>query len=433
MDAITTDNKRAGSDSNRPIWAWAFYDWANSAFATTVMAGFFPLFFKQYWNSGVIETVSTFRLGLANSIASLIVVLFAPLLGAIADHMDKRKGFLLLFAALGVVMSGALYFVAAGAWEIAALCYILAVLGFSGGNLFYDALLTFIARPQQLDRVSALGFALGYLGGGILFALNVAMVLKPAWFGLADASQAVRVSFLSVAVWWALFSIPVFLWVREPKATHSLSMGQAVRRGCGQLARTLREIGRLPHTFLFLLAYWLYIDGVDTIVRMAVDYGLSLGFPSNSLITALLITQFVGFPAAIAFGRIGDRIGARRGIYIALCVYILVTAWGAFMDQVWEFYLLAVVIGLVQGGVQSLSRSLYARLIPPGRSAEFFGFYNMLGKFAAVLGPALMGWVAVLSGSPRIGILSVLILFVAGALLLTRVDLERGMRDAAQH
>ena len=433
MDAITTDNKRAGSDSNRPIWAWAFYDWANSAFATTVMAGFFPLFFKQYWNSGVIETVSTFRLGLANSIASLIVVLFAPLLGAIADHMDKRKGFLLLFAALGVVMSGALYFVAAGAWEIAALCYILAVLGFSGGNLFYDALLTFIARPQQLDRVSALGFALGYLGGGILFALNVAMVLKPAWFGLADASQAVRVSFLSVAVWWALFSIPVFLWVREPKAADSLSMGQAVRRGCGQLARTLREIGRLPHTFLFLLAYWLYIDGVDTIVRMAVDYGLSLGFPSNSLITALLITQFVGFPAAIAFGRIGDRIGARRGIYIALCVYILVTAWGAFMDQVWEFYLLAVVIGLVQGGVQSLSRSLYARLIPPGRSAEFFGFYNMLGKFAAVLGPALMGWVAVLSGSPRIGILSVLILFVAGALLLTRVDLERGMRDAAQH
>ncbi|MBZ0072920.1 MAG: MFS transporter [Gammaproteobacteria bacterium] len=418
--------------SRRTVYAWAFYDWANSAFATTVMAGFFPLFFKEYWNSGVADTVSTFRLGLANSMASLVVVLCAPLLGAIADHLDRRKGFLLLFAALGVVMTGALHFVAAGDWQLAALCYGLAILGFSGGNLFYDALLLSVARPAQLDRVSALGFALGYLGGGLLFAFNVLMVLYPDWFGLPDKATAVRVSFLSVALWWAVFSVPLFLLVPEARAAEAVRARVAITRGLAQLRRTLREIGRLPHTFLFLLAYWLYIDGVDTIVRMAVDYGLSLGFPSNSLIVALLITQFVGFPAAIAFGRLGDRIGARAGILTALAVYVVVTAWGAFMSAVWEFYLLAVVIGLVQGGVQSLSRSLYARLIPPGRSAEFFGFYNMLGKFAAVLGPALMGWVGVLSGSPRIGILSVLVLFVAGAALLLRVDVTRAMHDAAR-
>ena len=416
--------------TRRSTYAWAFYDWANSAFATTVMAGFFPLFFKQYWNAGVTDTVSTFRLGMANSIASLIVVLGAPLLGAIADHMDKRKGFLLLFSALGVVMTGALYFVAAGDWQLAALCYVLAVLGFSGGNLFYDALLVFVARPTQLDRVSALGFALGYLGGGVLFAVNVLMVLHPDWFGLADKSAAVRVSFLTVAVWWAVFSIPILVSVHEARTPQPTRLGAALRQGFSQLRHTLREIGRLPQTFLFLLAYWLYIDGVDTIIRMAVDYGLSLGFPSNSLIIALLITQFVGFPAAIAFGRLGERIGARTGILIALAVYVAVTTWGAFMNQVWEFYVLAVVIGLVQGGVQSLSRSLYARLIPAGRSAEFFGFYNMLGKFAAVLGPILMGWVGVMTGSPRLGILSVLVLFVFGALLLLKVDLARGQQDA---
>lgn len=420
------------SATHRTVYAWAFYDWANSAFATTVMAGFFPLFFKTYWNAGVADTISTFRLGIANSIASLIVVLLAPLLGAIADHMDKRKGFLLLFTALGIAMTGALHFVAAGEWQLAALCYVLAVLGFSGGNLFYDSLLVFVARPERWDRVSALGFALGYLGGGILFAFNVLMVLNPDWFGLADAAAAVRISFLTVAAWWAVFSLPVLIGVHETRSANPTRLRHALRDGFGQLRRTLSEIGRLPQTFLFLLAYWLYIDGVDTIVRMAVDYGLSLGFPSNSLITALLITQFVGFPAALAFGRVGERIGARKGILIALGVYVVVTGWGAFMDQVWEFYLLAAVIGLVQGGVQSLSRSLYARLIPPHRSAEFFGFYNMLGKFAAVMGPALMGWVGVLSGSPRIGILSVLVLFLLGAFLLTRVDLERGMRDAGR-
>lgn len=416
--------------SRRSVYAWALYDWANSAFATTVMAGFFPLFFKQYWNSGVTDTVSTFRLGLANSLASLVVVLLAPLLGAIADHMDRRKGFLLLFSALGVVATGGLHFVAAGDWQLAALCYALAVLGFSGSNLFYDALIVFVARPAQFDRVSALGFALGYLGGGVLFAVNVLMVLHPDWFGLADKSAAVKVSFLTVAIWWIVFTVPLLVAVHEPRAQPSIRWSAALRHGGLQLRQTLRDIGRLPQTFLFLLAYWLYIDGVDTVIRMAVDYGLSLGFPSNSLITALLITQFVGFPAAIAFGRIGDRIGARNGILVALLVYIGVTTWGAFMTQVWEFYLLAGSIGLVQGGVQSLSRSLYARLVPAGRSAEFFGFYNMLGKFAAILGPVLMGWVGVLTGSPRLSILSVLMLFLLGAVLLLRVDLQRGMRDA---
>jgi len=248
-------------------------------------------------------------------------------------------------------------------------------------------------------------------------------VLSPASFGLADAAAAVRTSFLTVAVWWLVFSLPVLLFVQERVTVVSNGSAMAAFR---ELGSTIREVRREPRIALFLLAYWLYIDGVDTIVRMAVDYGLALGFNSSDLLTALLVTQFVGFPAALVFGRIGERIGAKGGILIGLWVYGLVVAWAWRMDSAWEFYGLAVTIGLVQGGVQSLSRSLYAQLIPRQKAAMFFGFYNMLGKFAAVLGPLLVGWVGLLSGSSRTGILAILILFVAGALLLARVQpLER--------
>ncbi len=413
----------------RAIWSWAFYDWANSAFATVVMAGFFPIFFKQYWASGMPVLESTYHLGMINSIASLVVVLLSPMLGAIADQLSKRKGFLLVFACLGAVMTGALYWVAKGQWQLAALLYIAAVIGFSGGNLFYDALLNIVSPKRMLDRVSALGFGLGYLGGGLLFAVNVWMTLSPATFGLANAAEAVRIAFLCTALWWLLFTVPLLLFVKEPAKSDGSPL-LAVKSGLRQLATTLGQIRLLRQTFLFLVAYWLYIDGVDTIIRMAVDYGLSIGLKSESLITALLITQFVGFPAAIAFGRIGERLGVKRGLLLAISVYMGVTLYSAFIHAPWQFYLLAVVIGLVQGGVQSLSRSLYARLIPTGQSAEFFGFYNMLGKFAAVLGPLLVGWVSVLSGSNRVGILSILLLFVVGGYLLWRVDLEQGERAA---
>jgi UMF1 family MFS transporter len=310
------------------------------------------------------------------------------LLGAIADCMSRRKAMLFSFAFLGVLMTAGLYLIGEGDWFLAAFLYVLAIIGFSGSNVFYDSLLPFVSRKDKIDQASALGFSMGYLGGGILLSINVLMALHPEKFGLADGAAAIRISFLMVAAWWLIFSLPLMLLVEEPD----------------------------------VVAYWLYIDGVDTIVRMAVDYGLSLGFDQNSLITALLITQFTGFPAALAFGWFGGRYGPKTGIFIGLAVYILVTVWASVMDSVSEFYYLAFLIGLAQGGIQALSRSLYARMIPADRSAEFFGFYNMLGKFAAILGPVMIGWVGVISGNPRTGILSLLVLFVVGGLVLAKVE-----------
>ncbi len=400
---------------------WSLYDWGNSAYATTVMAGFFPVFFKEYWSAGTEAVQSTFYLGIANSLASLLIVILAPLLGAIADQWSARKRFLLFFAFLGITMTALLPLVEKGAWQWAVLLYVMASIGFSGSISFYDSLLVFVTSPERFDVVSALGYAMGYLGGGLLFALNVWMTLQPQQFGLADAAEAVRLSFYCVALWWLLFTLPLALWVDEPDGRGSSAV-VAMRNGLSQLWRTFHEIRQLRTVFLFLLAYWCYIDGVDTIVRMAVDYGLSLGFDSNSLIVALLLTQFVGFPAAIGFGYLGRRIGTRRGIYLAIGVYVVIVLWAAQMSSQLEFYGLAVGIGLVQGGIQSLSRSFYTRLIPPDKSAEFFGFYNMLGKFAAVFGPLMVGWVGAASGNPRLGILTLLLLFFLGAVLLSRVE-----------
>jgi UMF1 family MFS transporter len=383
-----------------------------------MMAGFFPIFFRDVWSAGEASPSITFRLGLANSIASLVIVALGPVLGAIADSGGRRKRFLMAFMALGVTTTGALTWVAMGRWQLALMLFVFSTVGFLGANVFYDALIVSVTSEDRYDVVSALGYAFGYLGGGVLFAVCVAMTLWPARFGLGGVEQAVRLSFLLTAMWWAVFSIPLFLVVREAGATIRSSLGSAVRGGLSQLIATFREVRRLRTVILFLLAYWLYIDGVDTIIRMAVDYGMALGFGRNGLILALLITQFVGFPAAIAFGRIGSRLGAKTGILIGIGVYVGVTVWAFFMDATWEFYALAVTIGLVQGGVQALSRSFYARLIPPEKSAEFFGFYNMLGKFAAVIGPALMGWVGVLTGNPRLAILSIVVLFLGGGTLL---------------
>lgn len=414
----------------RQILSWALYDWANSAYATVVMAGFFPIFFKNYWATGLETTESSFYLGAANSIASLIVVLLAPILGAIADQGSAKKCFLIFFALMGVVMSFSLALVGDGEWLLAILLYIAATLGFSGSVSFYDALMVDVAKGQSLDKVSAFGFAVGYLGGGILFAFCVILTLTPATFGLPDVASAVQLSFILVALWWALFTLPLLLWVKEPKRHENHSSFENIRLGFNQLAGTFQEIRKLKVLSIFLLAYWLYIDGVDTIVRMAVDYGLALGFHQNSLIVALLITQFVGFPAAFAFGLLGERYGCKAGIYLALIVYMAVCIYAYSMKDEWEFYLLAIAIGLVQGGIQALSRSLYARMIPAAKSAEFFGFYNMLGKFAAVIGPVMMGWVAVLTGSTRVSILSILLLLIAGAILLYFVDVKQGEKMA---
>ena len=404
---------------SRPIFAWALYDWANSVFATTVIAGFFPVFFKQYWSAGTDAVTSTAQLGFANSIGSVFILIAAPILGAVADGGASRKKFLGAFTALGIAASAGLWFIGQGDWTTAAITYVLASIGFSGALIFYDALIVAVSPTTRYHEVSAFGYSLGYIGGGLLFAVNVAMTLSPGSFGLAGPAEAVRLSFVMVAVWWLVFAIPLFRHVPEPPRTGAAASAAAA--GLRSLARTLREYRAHRMAGLFLLAYFFYIDGVHTIIRMAVDYGLSLGFPSDSLIVALLITQFVGFPAALVFGLVAGRVGPKPALYFGVVVYVAVTVWAYFMTTVTEFYILAVVVGLVQGGVQAISRSMYARFVPAAQSGEFFGFFNMIGRFAAILGPSLVAVTGLLTGSSRLGILSVVALLVIGMVLLSFV------------
>ena len=406
---------------NKTTFSWALYDWANSAYATVILAGFFPLFFKQYWSDTVDVSTSTFQLGLTNAIASTVIVILAPVLGAIADAGNLKKRLLLIFALLGILMSGGLYFVEQHETLLALSLFALSIVGFSGSIIFYDALLTDVCEEESYNQVSSYGYALGYLGGGVLFAFDVFMTLNPEVFGFENSTEAVKFSFLTVSVWWFVFSLPLFINVPELK-TKNVKISQSVPDAFKQLKITFRAIKKLRMVLLFLLAYWLYIDGVDTVVRMAVDYGMSLGFNATDLITALLITQFVGFPAAIGFGYLANYIGTKQGILLAIFVYFLMTIWASQITSVSEFYMLAIIIGLVQGGVQALSRSFYARIIPKNQSAEFFGFYNMLGKFAAVFGPIMMGIVSLTTQSPRLSILSVSILFISGGILLYFVN-----------
>ena len=419
-------------ENKRAVWSWAFYDWANSAYSTTVMAGFFPLFFKEYWADPHNPSQSTFYLGMANSIASMVVAALAPLLGSVADQGSAKKKFLTFFAFLGVIMTGGLWMVAQGNWQMAVLFYVIATIGFSSGIVFYDALLPGLASEERVDAVSSLGFGIGYLGGGLLFLVNVFMYLKPEIFGIPDGATAIKLSFLSVAVWWAVFTIPLILFVPEPKNYENIDFNNAIRMGWVQLVQTFKEIRNMKVVGTFLLAYWFYIDGVDTIIRMAVDYGMSLNFPGESLIIALLIVQFVAFPAALIYGWLASKIGAKTGIMVGIIAYSFITLLGYFMTEAWHFYVLAILIGLFMGGIQALSRSLYTRIIPPDKSAEFFGFYNMLGKFAAIIGPALMGTIALVTGSARLSILSILLLFILGAFFLNKVDIKEGKRLAAK-
>lgn len=425
--AATTDRER-----RRVELAWAFYDWANSAFAVAVLTAFFPLMLKRYWAADADATVTTFELGVANSLGSIVIAVLSPPLGAVADQAGTRKRYVVIFTALAIITTAWLALVQRGEWELAVVMYVLASIGFSGSASFYDSLLVNVTDERSYHRVSALGYALGYLGGGLLFALDVAMTLRPHWFGLADATTAVRASFASVAIWWAVFTIPLIVYVKEPRMAALRSRWDAAVAGMRQLVQTFHEIRRLRQVMIFLAAYWLYIDGVGTIARMAIDYGLALGFKDSDLILALLITQFVAFPAAIVYGRLGTRFGARRAVGAGIAIYVAVTIWGHYMQSVAEFYALAIIIGLIQGGVQSLSRSLYAHIIPASRSAEFFGFYNMLGKFAAILGPLLMGFAALATGSSRAAILAVVVLFAAGAVVLMFVDENEGARLARE-
>jgi len=412
----------------RPVFAWALYDWANSAFATTVMVVFFPLFFKQHLTVDQSAATSTFWLGVVNGTASFILAVLAPWLGTLADKGNAHVRMLAWFTAIGVIPTALLGFVGAGDWITASILFAIASIGFWGGLVFYDSMVVRVAPPGKLDSVSGFGYALGYLGGGLLLVVNVLMYGKPELFGIANKEAAIRMSFLTVAVWWCVFALPLLRSKPPTSSAPAMSGRQAMREGFAELARTFHEVRKLRPVILFLLAYWMYIDGVNTVMKMAVDYGLALGFPADSLIVGILMIQFIGFPATLLFGWLGDRISPLVGIFIAIAIYCCVTIYAVFMTQVSEFYVMAVAIGCVQGAIQSMSRSYYGRLIPQDRAGEIYGFYNMMGKFAAVLGPFLMGFTALLAGSSRYSILSLSVLFVAGSLLLWSAAKSGGQR-----
>jgi MFS transporter, UMF1 family len=398
------------------------------------MAGFFPIFFSQYWSDPNNLSISTFYLGLGNSLASIVVALLAPFLGAIADRGSYKKRFLIFFAFLGIVMTVGLGFVAQGMWPIALLLYIFATIGFSGANTFYDSLLPSVSNEETVDYVSALGYSLGYLGGGILIVINFLMLSYPESFGLADSTSAIQWSFISVGIWWAIFSIPVMLFVEEERELETKSITDSIREGVAQFKSTFNEIRNLKVVATFLLAYWLYIDGVDTTVRMAANFGINLGFGQTAIMGALVLVQFVAFFATLLYIKFSDKVGIKNGIYTAIFAYVFIVLGAFFVTEAWHFYILAVLIGCFQGGIQTLSRSLYSRIIPENKSGEFFGFFNMWGKFAAVFGPLIMGSATVLINNAiadqelaaRIGFQSIIVLLLLGAYVFSKVDLAEG-------
>ena len=410
---------------SKEVISWAFYDWANSAFATTVIAGFFPIFFKSFWANSLSDTESTALLGLANSLSGFFILIFAPFLGALADITFRKKYMLVFFMLIGAGSTASLFLIYEGYWMIAVIAYILASIGFSGGNIFYDSLIIDVSNDQSRNQVSAFGYAMGYLGGGILFVVNVLMYLQPNIFGLASEIDAVLFSFLSVAIWWSIFTLPLIKFVKERKGEiTSLSLTSTVKNSFFRVINTFKEIRQYKNLFYFLVAYWLYMDGIDTVVRMALAFGSDIGLASSELIVALIITQFIGFPSTIFFGLLAERFGLKILLYIGIGIYILICFGGLVISTIFGFYLLAGVIGLVQGGVQSVSRAVFSKMVPDGKDSEFFGFYNLVGKSAVIFGPMMMGLVSYLFSDPRAGIISLLILFVPGLLVLRMVEIK---------
>lgn len=415
---------------SRELRSWAMYDWANSAFTTTVMAAMLPIYFHDVAAADLPENLRTAYWGYASAAGLAIAAVFAPMLGAMADLSNAKKKFLAGFMLLGVVSTAILFFVYKGDWQLAAVMFLLGSMGFYGGNVFYDAMLPSLARDEEVDRVSSAGFAIGYVGGGLLLALNLAWVLNPALFGFADKGVAVRASFLSVAVWWLVFSLPILKNVPEAKATAPRPPGNLWTLGFARSLDTFREIRRYREVLLFLIAFWFYSDGVGTIIKMATIFGREIGIGSTHLIGALLLVQFLGIPATFAFGSLAGRLGTRATIQVSLAVYTGICILGYFMQEAWHFWVLAVLVATVQGASQALSRSLYASIVPRDRAAEFFSFISISSRFAGVMGPLLFGVVAQFGGGSRLSILFLIAFFVIGMTLLQRVDLDKARRVA---
>ena len=412
--------------------AWAMYDWANSAVQCTIITAVFPIYFASVAGADLPPAVATERFATATTLALVVVAVLAPILGAYADYAGAKKRLLAVFLAIGASATAAMFFITRGEWQFAAMLFIVVNIGVSGSFVFYDSLLPHIAEPGEMDRVSSAGYALGYVGGGLLLAINLAWILKPALFGLPDAGVASRLSFLSVAIWWSVFSIPMFRRVSEPAVRPQNLQGLGpIAASFQQLLGTLRDLRRYRQAFLMLVAFLIYNDGIGTMIRMAGPYGQEIGLPQNALITAFVMVQFVGIPFAFGFGWLAGRIGAKTSIFIALVVYVIISIVAYFMTAVWQFFLLSFLVATVQGGSQALSRSLFASMIPPQKSSEFFGFFGVFEKFAGIVGPALFAITVRLTGSSRNAILSVIVFFVVGAALLWLVDVDEGKRVAA--
>ncbi len=414
--------------------AWALYDWANSAFVTTVVTAVFPIYFQDVAAAGLPSAVATWRYAATTAVALGVVAVAGPVLGAYADARGARKRLLAAAAGVGILATLGLASVGPGEWRQGLAFFLVANAAWAASLVFYDSLLPYVAGVgKEADRVSAAGYALGYLGGGLLLVVQLVAILRPATFGLADAGAASRLAFASVAVWWLGFTVPLWRRVAEPPAT-----GEGVAGATGgsfvqpfaRLAHTLRALRGYRHAFLLLLAVLIYNDGISTVYRMAVFYGREVGLPRGALIGAIVLVQFLGVPCAFLFGHLAAWIGARRAVFLGLAVYAGATLYATFLDSVADFFVLAVLIALVQGGTQALSRSLFVRLVPRPRSAEFFGFYALAERSAGILGPAVFAGAVAATGQARLAVLAVLGFFVAGALVLARVDVAAGERAA---
>ena len=445
--ASTTKPRRSLLETlglHRPeLRAWAMYDWGISAAQTTIMTAVFPIFFVAYAGAGMDDTSATETWGYANTIGAVLIALLAPLLGAIADYKAAKKRFLTLFMILGVGSTMSMFFIGQGQIMFASVLFVLTLAGATGSMTFYEALLPHIAREDEIDRVSTAGYAFGYVGGGLLLALNLLWIQQPGMFGLPSgegltpqqSSLPARLAFVSVGVWWLLFSLPLLRKVPEPpraiEADEQLNIS-AWKIAFTRLGETLRELRGYKQAFLMMLAFTIYNDGIQTIIKMATVYGAEIGIGQSDLITAILLVQFIGIPCAFAFGAIAGRIGAKRSVFIGLAMYTGICIFAYGMTSAREFYILAVLVGLVQGGTQALSRSMFATLIPKHKSGEFFGFFSVFEKFGGILGPLMFALVIRQFQSSQLAILSVIVFFVVGGILLTFVDVDAGQRQARE-
>ena len=417
------DNKGANI-KKKEVLSWCLYDCAYSSFATIVISAVLPVYYSQVAAVDLPGNTATVYWGYTTVFALIVSVMLAPVMGAVADFSGIKKRLLLIFAAIGIFSTALLYYVTSGDWLLASLLFIFGNIGFSMSEVFYNSILPSVAGPEEIDRVSVKGYALGYLGGGILLALDIGLIQI-----MTDKALATRISFITVSIWWALFTIPFILHVREPAVTKRKRMdGNILTAGFKRLSLTFSELRRYRELFLFLAAFWIYNDGIGTISKMATIYGAEIGISQSALIGALLMTQFVGIPFSFAFGNLARLIGAKNSIMLGLFVYTVISIGSYFMETALHFFILAFLVGTVQGGTQALSRSLYGSMLPKEKTAEFFGFYGMSSKFAGIVGPLVFVVVSQLAGTSRLSIFSLIIFFITGAFLLNRVDVERGVR-----